>query len=1030
MASSTLLQRSRYAGLLISVAGVLSLAPRAAADDLIDIVDGVVLPGPQRDAPGSEHFLAWDGDVNTRTFSTNSGTQTAPQRTLLDLEDDGHVLSRIRINDVADNDNNGRMRQITVRVTTDTDADLSVRSYTDVTNLTVSALPDDAPTAPNVTVTGATVEHLDTLHDGFYSLTFDPVANVTGIEFEWENDGPNKHWTIREIEAYSAGTNDPNLVVAPVGVELAGPDTITIPISNSGTTENLHISNAEITGGAQQGAFSNVQFPAEVLPGGNGTIEVDFDPGDEFGSFAATLTITSDDESDPTVDISLEVTRRSAGEGTLIDIVDGVVLPGPQRDAAGSEHFLAWDGDVNTRTFSTNSGTQTAPQRTLLDLEEGGHLLSRIRINDIADNDNNGRMQQITVRLTTDPDADLSARTYTDVTGLMVLALSDDAATAPNVNVTGATIEHLDTLHDGFYSITFDPVPDVTGIELEWANEGPFKHWTIREIEAYATTSTEDPNLVVASQVNVELPDAGTILIRIRNGGQSQDLNISNVAITGGAQQAAFSNVQFPAQLIPDEVGTVEVDFDPGNTIGDFQGILTISSDDPSDPEKTVTINVNRPEPPVPTGDTLVDIVAGLVAPGPGRTANNPPENAFDGDVATHTFMTESATQTAPQHTYLDLDDGIHNLSRIRINDVAGNDNNGRMLRIVIRVTTDTNPDLADRAYNDVTNMAVQKFDGDAEPLPNVIITGNSIEHLDTFHDGFYSITFDPVPNATGIEIEWENEGPFKHWTVREIEAYSGTAPGPAVRITDISYNDFADSISISWESKDGNLYNLRSETDLAVSPTAEWPIVGDNQNVVATPPENTVTFARPADPSRYYVIECFPAPPVSIFSENFDAAAALPPDWNTGTNPLDTGTTMWQFGTPSVVGPGAANSPPNCAATNLAADYGLETDIYLRTPPVDLTTAAGATVSFWHFVDAEITWDFGQVRVLDVNDDSELAVLLPRADGNAVDWSQFSAKVPPSALGKSVRIEFRFSADDVNNQSGWYIDDVEITVP
>ena len=728
--------------------------------------------------------------------------------------------------------------------------------------------------------------------------------------------------------------------------------------------------------------------------------------------------------------LCLGASPRAAADD-LVDIVDGVVTPGPQRDAPGSEHFLAWDGDVNTRTFSTNSGTQTAPQRTLLDLEPGGHLLSRIRINDVAGNDNNGRMQQITVRLTTDIDADLSTRTYTDVTNLMVLSLPNDAPTPPNVNVTGATVEHLDTLHDGFYSLTFDPVPDVTGIEFEWANEGSFKHWTIREIEAYAA-STEDPDLLVASEVNLELPGTDTILIRLRNGGQSQNLNISNVEITGGAQQGSFSNVQFPVQLTPGGVGTVEVDFDPGNTLGDFEGILTISSDDPSDPEKTVTINVTRLEPPIPTGDTLIDIVDGLVDPGPGRTSNNPPENAYDGDVSTHTFMTESGTQTAPQHTYLDLEDGLHDLSRIRINDVAGNDNNGRMLRITIRVTTDTDPDLASRTYHDVTNLAVQQFDGDADPPPNVIVTGNSIEHLDTAHDGFYSVTFDPVPNATGIEFEWENESPFKHWTIREIEPYSGAPAG--VRITDISYNAFADSISISWESKDGNLYNLRSETDLSNSPTADWPIVGANQDIVATPPENTITFARPGDLTRFYVVECFPAPPVAVFSENFDAAAALPPGWTTGINPTDTGSTTWEFGTPSGVGPGAANSPPNCAATNLGGAYGADSDIYLRTPAIDLTSASGATLNFAQWVDIEARFDSGQIRLLDADAaEAEIAVLDMTIDGeDPADWDSYSKKLPTPALGKNVRFEFRLNTDEFDPDpfAGWYLDNVIVTVP
>ena len=177
---------------------------------------------------------------------------------------------------------------------------------------------------------------------------------------------------------------------------------------------------------------------------------------------------------------------QAFGANVLIDIVDGVVTPGPQRDAAGSEHFLAWDGDVNTRTFSTNSGTQVVPQHTRLDFELGGHLLDLIRINDVAGNDNNGRMQQISISVTTDTNADLNARSYFPVTTLVLTSFAGDDPTAPNINIAGNTIEHLDTAHDGFYSVSFDPVPNATGVELQWANEGPFIHWTIREIEAYA----------------------------------------------------------------------------------------------------------------------------------------------------------------------------------------------------------------------------------------------------------------------------------------------------------------------------------------------------------------------------------------------------------------------------------------------------------------------------------------------------------------------------------------------------------------
>ena len=37
---------------------------------------------------------------------------------------------------------------------------------------------------------------------------------------------------------------------------------------------------------------------------------------------------------------------------------------------------------------------------------------------------------------------------------------------------------------------------------------------------------------------------------------------------------------------------------------------------------------------------------------------------------------------------------------------------------------------------------------------------------------------------------------------------------------------------------------------------------------------------------------------------------------------------------------------------------------------------------------------------------------------------------LPPEALGKTVKLEFRFHSDEIQNLAGWYIDDVEVTVP
>ena len=107
----------------------------------------------------------------------------------------------------------------------------------------------------------------------------------------------------------------------------------------------------------------------------------------------------------------------------------------------------------------------------------------------------------------------------------------------------------------------------------------------------------------------------------------------------------------------------------------------------------------------------------------------------------------------------------------------------------------------------------------------------------------------------------------------------------------DLSHDAGAGTLSIGWESQDGMLYNLRSVVDPSSAAPADWPIFDGNENIEATPPENTLEFALPGDPERFFVVEEFPTPPVTVFTENFDstAAGALPPGWTTGFDASDT---------------------------------------------------------------------------------------------------------------------------------------------
>ena len=245
----------------------------------------------------------------------------------------------------------------------------------------------------------------------------------------------------------------------------------------------------------------------------------------------------------------------------------------------------------------------------------------------------------------------------------------------------------------------------------------------------------------------------------------------------------------------------------------------------------------------------------------------------------------------------------------------------------------------------------------------------------------------------------------------------------------EIDYFPADDMLSFTWDSQAGMVYNLRSEVDPSNGDPRSWPIFGGHENIEATPPENTLTIPLPADAERFFVIEEFPAPPASVLSDDFEGGQGA---WTTGSDGA-AGTT-WEFGSPTVVGPAAANSGANCFGTNLSANYADDADVWLRSPAIDLAAAGGATLNFSHYVDIEEGFDSGQIRLLDADAAlAELAILQMTIDGNnPTGWEPFSKALPAAALGQNVVIEFRFNSDDFSDrtQGGWYIDDFEVTVP
>ena len=270
---------------------------------------------------------------------------------------------------------------------------------------------------------------------------------------------------------------------------------------------------------------------------------------------------------------------------------------------------------------------------------------------------------------------------------------------------------------------------------------------------------------------------------------------------------------------------------------------------------------------------------------------------------------------------------------------------------------------------------------------------------------------------------------------------------GPSFAITNIIHDSGAGEVSISWESQPGMRYNLLSVTDPSSADPQDWPVYGGNTDIMATPDINTLSIPLPPESERFFVIEEFPSPPVTIFEENFDTtgAGSLPPGWTTGFDASDTSmNTVWALGSPSSLGPVPPETPlpsgPNCVGTNLASNYGIESNTWLRTPgTIDLTDPSAATIVFqqWLEVDDFGNLDTGTVRVLDASDLSagtvtELGVVQADITGFSEGWVEFSAELPAGALGQAVALEFAFVSDDFaeTDGPGWYIDNVMVTIP
>ncbi|MDA0814604.1 MAG: hypothetical protein O3C21_19690, partial [Verrucomicrobia bacterium] len=158
--------------------------------------------------------------------------------------------------------------------------------------------------------------------------------------------------------------DNPNLVVpsgSPFGAlgQVSGGVSRSIEIRNVGSSEELEISSAVVTG-RNASVYSVTAFPGALDSGMTGNVVISFQPGAAVGTFEATLVLTSNDQSNPRLEIDLSATVSRGLSGLvglyLFDNSDNPLidetLGGNDLQSAGSDPVYQGFGGFEGGAYS------------------------------------------------------------------------------------------------------------------------------------------------------------------------------------------------------------------------------------------------------------------------------------------------------------------------------------------------------------------------------------------------------------------------------------------------------------------------------------------------------------------------------------------------------------------------------------------------------------------------------------------------------------------------------------------------------
>ncbi|MCZ7605609.1 MAG: putative Ig domain-containing protein [Planctomycetota bacterium] len=325
---------------------------------------------------------------------------------------------------------------------------------------------------------------------------------------------------------------------------------------------------------------------------------------------------------------------------------------------------------------------------------------------------------------------------------------------------------------------------------------------------------------------------------------------------------------------------------------------------------------------------------------------------------------------------------------------------------------------------------------------------------------GGWSITFD-IPGDPEINVQGPNTANIASGATANIgAAQTGVANAYTFTVENVGITNPLNVTALTAAASGvGNVTVTANPTLVPASPVPANSSATFNVDVTPTangPFEFTITITNnDANEGTYTVIvQGDGAPQVTgAYAEDFESGGA---NWLTG----GASASIWELGTPSVVGPTAAHSGSSCWGTVIAGNYGANNlQAYLFSPLLELTGTTQPTVSFFHYMNAEDTWDGGALQIsvnggayvtlaqgdpgflLNGPNDTDVDGCADEVDGwsgnpTGSGWAQVvidlltltSATVTNT---DTIRFRFWFGSDGFSNAfPGWYIDDFAVGEP